>query len=290
MNPWLFLFLISGYFFFLAIYAFGPILLLLKRISDAAGGQKKLFWKYVFLFLGGALATAPILLCEIGLTEIFDPDPKTIRGAFIDAFVVAGFVEETFKFIVLMLFVLTTSRFIRYVRGISFAAFVSMGFAFVENIFYIVQHDLPNHHLITAITRALTSIPGHFSFAVLMGYFLSLAVLGKNKGVNILKTKGAFAEASASRKWNFFKYLALSYLSAVGAHGVYDFLLMVGRADADLGGLGFVAWIGYMVFVYKGTVMLCDQLKAKDDKLREKNAPKKDYYRIASSRARSPMR
>lgn len=282
MNPWLFLFLICGYFFFLAIYAFGPIILLLKRISDAAGGQKKLFWKYVLLFLGGAVAAVPILFCEMGLTKILNPDAETVGGVFINAFVVAGFVEESFKFIVLMLFVLTTSRFIRYVRGVSFAAFVSMGFAFVENIFYIVQNDLPNYHLITAIMRALTSIPGHFSFAVLMGYFLSFAVLGKNKGVNILKTKGAFAQASPKRKWNFFIYLALSYLSAVGAHGVYDFLLMVGGANGDLGGLGFVAWIGYMVFAYKGTVALCDELKAKDDKLREKNAPKKDCYRIVS--------
>ena len=52
------LILFFAYVFFLAIYAVGPIILLLKRQADAAGGKKKLWKTYLALFGVGALSTA----------------------------------------------------------------------------------------------------------------------------------------------------------------------------------------------------------------------------------------
>lgn len=97
--------LILAYVFFLALYALGPIVLLLKRQADAAGGKKKLWKTYLALFGAGALATGAAYGIERALTALLSPDPETGFGCFINAFIVAGMTEETVKFIALMLFI-----------------------------------------------------------------------------------------------------------------------------------------------------------------------------------------
>ncbi|MBR5758994.1 MAG: PrsW family intramembrane metalloprotease, partial [Thermoguttaceae bacterium] len=99
------LILFFAYVFFLAIYAVGPIILLLKRQADAAGGKKKLWKTYLALFGVGALSTAAAYGIESALQAVFSPDPETTSGAFFTAFIVAGATEETLKFIALVLFV-----------------------------------------------------------------------------------------------------------------------------------------------------------------------------------------
>jgi len=281
MSPILKILLVCGYLFFLSIYVFAPVFLFLKKLADAAGGTKKLWKTYALLFLAGGLSTLPVALVEWGLSALLNPDPETFWGCFLDGFVVASFTEETTKFAILAFAVLRSARFVRYTRALSFAACVSLGFAFVENALYVVSPWSPNDSLFVAFMRSFTSIPGHFIFSIFMGYFLALAIFGKKKGVNILKAEGGISGASEKRRKNFYKNVALSYGVAIAAHGVYDFLLMIGASPSQFSGLAFVAWIGLLIAGFYASNLCVDVLKAKDQAVAEtKQAARKSDYHI----------
>jgi RsiW-degrading membrane proteinase PrsW (M82 family) len=55
--------------------------------------------------------------------------------------------------------------------GIVYAVCVGMGFAGLENIMYVFQNM--DDWMSVSVARAIFSVPGHFFFAVSMGYFYS---------------------------------------------------------------------------------------------------------------------
>ena len=123
------------------------------------------------------------------------------ESVFYSAFIEAGFCEELCKFVILFLTIWWNKNFNEYMDGIVYATFVSLGFACVENILYVFEGGIG-----TGIVRALLSVPGHFLFGVIMGYFLSLAKFND---------KGRLG------------YLLLSLFAAATAHGLFDWLLMI---------------------------------------------------------------
>ncbi len=268
--------LIIAYIFFLVIYAVGPVILLLKRQADAAGGKKKLWKTYLALFCAGAFSTVFAYGIERGLSALVSPDPETTSGAFFEAFIVASATEETLKFIPLILFVYWSDRFTRYARGASFAAFISLGFAFVENILYVLSGASAEGSFVTAFLRAFTSIPGHFAFSIVMGYFVALAVLGKTKGENIFRSGSGFASASPERKKLFYKRMTCALGAAIGVHGIYDFLLMFAAVPTQLRGLSVVLWLVLFVALYYVANEIVETLKRKDLTIKEAARSKKD--------------
>ena len=78
----------------------------------------------------------------------------------------------------------------------------------------------------TGIVRALLSVPGHFLFGVVLGYFLSLAKFSKSK-----------AQGS--------KYIVIGLLLAVGCHGLFDWLLMASDALGE--GFGIILTIIFLI-------------------------------------------
>ena len=57
------------------------------------------------------------------------------------------------------------------IDGIVYAVAISMGFAAFENVLYLV--DNYEEWLSVGLSRAVLSVPGHYAFAVLMGYYYS---------------------------------------------------------------------------------------------------------------------
>ncbi|MCR4565612.1 MAG: PrsW family intramembrane metalloprotease [Bacteroidales bacterium] len=152
------------------------------------------------------------------------PEPSTAFGAFWNAFLTAGLPEEVAKLLCLWLFLRKNPYFDEYIDGIVYAVCVGMGFAAFENIGYLFSNADAWREI--GLLRAILSIPGHFFFAVTMGYFYSKAVFGD----------------PAKRIWNF----ALALLVPVLLHGLFDALLMTsdavgGSASAIMlfGGLWF---------------------------------------------------
>jgi len=196
-------------FYFLFILAILPIALILYYIYRYDKYEKEPLRLLLLSFLLGLLAYIPIVITELLLTYgyryIFDSE-NTIFGAFYKAFIVAGSTEEAFKWVVFIWIIWRNKNFNEPFDGIVYAVFISLGFAFIENIFYVFQGGWA-----VGIGRALTAVPSHAVDGIIMGYFLGLAKFLHNSSI---------------------KYLLLSFLIPLFTHGLYDFILFLGRASS----------------------------------------------------------
>ncbi len=148
--------------------------------------------------LVGALITYPILLIESALDKLVIGD--SIGHIFYRAYFVASFFEEGFIFLTLFVLIWNNKNFDENFDGIVYAVFISLGFALIENIDYVIQGGLT-----VGMIRAITAVPMHAITGVIMGFYLGWAKFNKkNRTSNIIK----------------------SILFAVLFHGTYDFLLM----------------------------------------------------------------
>jgi RsiW-degrading membrane proteinase PrsW (M82 family) len=118
------------------------------------------------MFIIGVLLVFPIMILQRGLYLWLDPPDWAM------AFLLAGGVEEFFKWFALLYAILGHKEFDEPYDGIVYAAAVSLGFATLENIFYAVSYQLGPADL---ILRALLPVSGHALFGVIMGYNLGLA-------------------------------------------------------------------------------------------------------------------
>lgn len=201
----------------LIILAFAPVLIIAVFIYYRDKYEKEpvlLLLKSLGL---GMLITIPIIFVERGLSIILPYLPKNIQ-AFYTAFIIAGFTEEGFKYLAFFLLIWKNKNFNEKFDGIVYAVFISLGFAAVENINYIIQYGEN-----TGYIRALASVPAHALFGVTMGYYFGLAkfYIGQRKLL-----------------------LLRAILYPIILHGVFDFILMLGNYRL------FLAFIPYVIFLY----------------------------------------
>ncbi len=190
-----------------------PVLVLLVFIRRADRFHAEPMKLLIRLMVFGMISVIPIILVEIWLSRmnVYSGD----LAAMYDAFVVAGFSEETFKWLIVMIFAFGSVEYDEPLDGIVYAVFVSMGFAVVENIMYVYGNGFNN-----GIMRAVTAVPAHMLFGVMMGYYLSMYKF-------------------VGRKY----YLVLSVLIPILLHGSYNFILMANNWY-------LVLFIPYMMFMW----------------------------------------
>lgn len=129
------------------------------------------------------------------------PDDYSIWQQFVKAFFVVALIEEFSKYIMVRGFLQPRKGFNEPFDGIIYAVMVSMGFAAVENIMYVLQGGID-----VALIRAFTAIPAHATFGIIMGYYMGKAKFSNKR-----------------MKWNL---IGLSL--AILFHGAYDFFLFIG--------------------------------------------------------------
>lgn len=163
----------------------------------------------IILFLSGLLSCGLVLI----ITDIFGiflpfikSDNKNIIEILIYSFIVVALVEEFCKFIMVMLIGYNHKEYDEDYDILIYSIFVSLGFAFIENLLCIAN----NESIKLAIMRGISAVPSHACDAVFMGYFLSLA---KKAHIN---------KDFSSEKKN----IILSLILPTILHGVYDFLIM----------------------------------------------------------------
>lgn len=176
-------------------------------------------------FIFGCLSTSASLLISTPLTRIgvVPTAPVTIGDHFKVAFFGAGLPEECAKLFMLWLLVRKNPYFDEHFDGIVYAVCIGMGFAFVENIGYLLQAG--DYWMSAGISRGFISVPGHYAFAVLMGYWYSLYYFGKR---------------------HKFRNRVLMLAVPIIAHGLFDWVLMVSDASSRPG----VSAILTVVFLY----------------------------------------
>lgn len=179
--------------------------------------------------LWGVAICIPVALVEGGLEVLLfgaDGKPSSLMGSTTMAFVVAALPEEAFKLFALWMVLRKNQFFDEHFDGIVYAVCVGLGFASLENIMYVFGED---DWFSTAIVRALLAVPGHYAFAILMGYYYSVY---------------HFVDHSP-------KVAACVLLVPVLAHGTYDALAMSGIVSPVIGGLSFFVLIYFCVKMHK---------------------------------------
>ncbi|MBA4537344.1 intramembrane metalloprotease PrsW [Bacillus aquiflavi] len=156
-------------------------------------------------FLFGALLVFPIMFIQY----VLEVEGYTYIS-FVDAFLSSSLLEEFFKWFILIYTIYHHVSFDEPYDGIVYGASVSLGFATVESILYLIAHGLEH-----AIGRALLPVSSHALFGVIMGYYLG---------------KGKFSP-SLKRKW-----LTYSFIIPFLFHGMYDYILLTQKN-----------WLVYMV-------------------------------------------
>ena len=173
-------------------------------------------------FFGGILSAFLSLCFSIPLAMIFNPGG--VESATFSAFMGAAIPEEFAKWIIFYWIVRTSKHFDQYYDGILYAIFISMGFALLENIFYVFDGGLD-----VALIRAVLSVPAHMLFAIPMGYYFSLSRF-ENEGKAAL-------------------HIALSILIPITLHGIFDFILMYAGEIGDSNpGLTMLLMLLFVVF------------------------------------------
>jgi len=181
-------------------------------------------------FLYGALICIPVAFVENYISGILfeaEGSPSTLIGSTVEAFIVAAVPEEGFKLLALWLILRKNPFFDEHYDGIVYAVCVGLGFAAVENVGYVMMHA--DAWLSVAITRALLAVPGHYAFAVFMGYYYSLYHFGQKSIQNLLSI----------------------FLIPVLAHGCYDAFALTGTVEPVLGGISFIVLIFFCIKMHK---------------------------------------
>lgn len=153
-----------------------PVVILLVFIYRKDKYDREPFGLVMKALFAGAISAIPASLLESMMSWIYMPNPSAVIAYGIyNGFAVAGCCEEACKLALLALVIWKRPEFDEYFDGIVYAAFVSLGFAGVENIMYVFNNETLSAAISTGMVRAVLSVPAHFLFGVMMGYFFSLA-------------------------------------------------------------------------------------------------------------------
>ena len=155
----------------------------------------KTFW------LGFVLAI-PVLLFTYPLAPVITKIKNPMLAAMYWSLFCAAIPEEFFKFIVLNKYCVKQPAFDEPIDGIIYGVTASLGFATIESMMYIARYGVG-----VGISRALTAVPAHACFGVVMGYYVSLSYFKVRKGLSM---------------W-------FGLLAAIFLHAIYDYPLIVNQ-------------------------------------------------------------
>ena len=205
------------YYLILFAIAILPVVVLMVYIYRQDKYQKEPIKSLIKAFVGGMISI-PIDIILVSLVQTCLGGTIVASTVFYSAFLEAGIPEELSKFLIFMILIWRDKNFDEYFDGIVYASFIGLGFACVENIEYVFSYGFG-----TGVVRALISVPGHFLFGVLLGYFLSIAKFHpEHRG----------------------RYIGLGLLSAMVAHGLFDWLLMITDVlNPAIGGVIYILFI-----------------------------------------------
>jgi RsiW-degrading membrane proteinase PrsW (M82 family) len=167
--------------------------------------NKEPVWLLLISFILGMLSTIPAVMVQYASGISLDSlAGKSYQEVALFAFGIVAVSEELSKYVMVRYFAYSKQAFDDPFDGIVYAVMVSMGFATLENIGYVMQHGFT-----TGIFRMFISVPAHATFGILMGYYLGLAKFNAN---------------------NKNLYFFLSVFFPVLFHGAFDFFLFLGNS------------------------------------------------------------
>jgi RsiW-degrading membrane proteinase PrsW (M82 family) len=183
----------------LLLISLSPVFIIALYVYVRDKYEKEPFRILLKALFTGIIIVIPVIFLEYFLSSFSDQFEGFSKAAF-NAFIVASLCEEGFKYLGFLLLFWTNINFNERFDGIVYSVFISLGFAAVENIFYVFEGGLA-----VGILRGVTAVPAHALFGIVMGYYLGLARFSPD-----------------TRQ----KYLIMAFTLPFLWHGLYDFLLL----------------------------------------------------------------
>ncbi len=182
------------------IIAIAPAALILYYIYQQDYVAKEPPRTLVRMFLWGAFLVLPASVLEN--IWYINPLGTGVADRFMLSFFNVALIEEGLKYLIFIIFIWKDEKdYDEFFDGIVYAVFISLGFATVENIFYVTTFGTQ-----TGIIRAVTAIPLHTVCAVISGSYLSRAKFIEDK------SKGNLVKA---------------FVFPVVLHGLYNFIIFI---------------------------------------------------------------
>ena len=183
-----------------------PAVILLIRVYRLDKIEKEPPRVLLKLVAIGALSGFVAAAAETALTQVLDLcfRYQSVLYLIIENFLIVAGVEEFCKRFPVHRFLWNDPAFNYRFDAVVYCVFSALGFAALENIFYVAQYGLG-----TALVRALLSVPGHFFFAVYMGIYLGEAKKAESCG-NLVRRE---------------HFLRCSFWVPMLLHGFWDFCL-----------------------------------------------------------------
>lgn len=169
------------------------------------------------VFLLGVMITIPAgYLNDLIIKTFENGDP--INDALLGGFFAGGLTEEILKFSILYYFVLRKHEFNEPMDGIVYGVAASLGFATLENLYYVYYYaeGLGITSLELAQARAWTAVPMHGLNGCVMGFYFGLFAFRGDR-----------------------KYLGYALVVPYIFHGAYNFLV----------GLEFIYGLGILIIL-----------------------------------------
>jgi protease PrsW len=183
----------------LIFISIAPVLIVAMYIYIRDKYEKEPLISLIKALITGSLLSLPIVFIEKLLIEI-GPVTDGIPAAIYNGFAVASLSEEGLKYLAFLLLFWNSRNFNEKFDGIVYAVFISLGFAAIENILYVLEGGYK-----VGIMRAITAVPAHALFGTVMGYHFS------------------YAKFYPERK---IRQLLLAFIMPFLWHGLYDFLIL----------------------------------------------------------------
>ena len=185
-------------------------------------------------FFIGCAIIFPMIILELISTEI-------IQNLLLYSIIGIALVEEGLKYLILIFYNYPKDDFNEPYDGIIYSVMLTMGFALVENIMYVVGDGGDSS---VALTRMVLTIPMHATCGVVMGYFLGKAKMEiDNKNQKLI----------------------LAILLPTLIHGLYNYFLFI-----ELPGLSILIVIFGVIYALKAI-----KIHQKNSPFKQKND---EYY------------
>ena len=207
-----------------------PVAILLYHIYRKDKNSPEPTKELIKAFLLGILSI-PLSFCisiPFGVIGLYNNEVTNIFDSIRLSFFGAAIPEEVAKFFILWMVLRKNPYFDEKMDGIVYAVCVSLGFAAVENIMYLFSNA--ERFLTVGVTRSIFSVPGHFCFGILMGYYYSLA---------------KFYPLSPKRN------KALILIAPILGHGIYDSILYSISVTTIISAILMIVFLVFCIIMWR---------------------------------------
>jgi RsiW-degrading membrane proteinase PrsW (M82 family) len=182
-------------------------------------------------FVLGVLFAGFAGVLNVELSAVLDALGIGVIGFY---FLVVGPVEESVKLLAVRLYAYRSARFDAVIDGAVYGAVAGLGFATIENAYYITSNiDTVSAGAITSV-RALAG-PGHVIYSAFAGYYLGLAKFNREHAGPIV-LKGLLIAAFIHGLYNVLsEFLPTALAAVLGVNWFFGFVLYVLLFDGVFG-------------------------------------------------------